>query len=45
MNMNTNQIIEKWYKKLGFPARYNAEFYDSLEKIKIDSPTIESYDV
>jgi len=43
--MNTKQIIEKWYKKLGFPARYDAEFYDALENIETNGPEIGGYDV
>ena len=43
--MNTKQIIEKWYKTLRFPARYDAEFYEALDKTEIGSPAIESYDV
>ena len=39
-------ICEKWYKKLGFPEEYNAEFYAALKKYHIsDAITIESYNL
>ena len=28
-------LIEKWYKLLKFPKKYDAEFYDALNNIKI----------
>ena len=31
------KIIEKWYWKLGFPEKYNEEFYQILEEIPIDA--------
>lgn len=42
----TPAIIEKWYKKLGFPAEYNADFYAALKSYHIsDAITIETYDL
>ena len=42
----TPAIIEKWYKKLGFPAEYNAEFYAALKKYHIsDAISIDTYDL
>ena len=42
----TAAIIEKWYKKLGFPAEYDAEFYAALKKYHIsDAITFEGYDL
>ena len=39
------QIIEKWYRKLGFPACYDEEFYEALHRIKIsDAITVDTYD-
>ncbi len=31
------KIIEKWYKKIGFPKCYDKEFYEALEAITIDT--------
>ena len=28
--MDTKNIIEKWYKKIGFPAEFDNEFYAAL---------------
>ncbi len=45
-NENVLKIIEKWYKKLGFPSEFNNEFYKALKEIPIsDSITIENYDL
>ena len=42
----TAAICEKWYKKLGFPKEYDAEFYAALKKYHIsDAITIEGYDL
>ena len=42
----TAAICEKWYKKLGFPKEYDAEFYAALKAYHIsDAITIESYDL
>lgn len=43
--METKLIIEYWYKKLNFPARYDAEFYRALEEIEIPADSkLEDYD-
>lgn len=44
MNVNTEKIIEKWYKKLNFPTKYDAEFYTALKEIKIEDISINEYD-
>ena len=42
----TADICKKWYKKLGFPEEYDAEFYTALKKYHIsDAITIEGYDL
>ena len=38
------KIIEKWYKKLAFPERYDAEFYELLESLPIEAENIENWD-
>lgn len=39
------EIIEKWYKKLGFPQSFDKEFYQMLKEIKIsDFTSIKTYD-
>ncbi len=44
--MQTKVVIEKWYKRLGFPEKYDAEFYKALENIEISPDTcIEKYDM
>lgn len=44
--MNTKGIIEYWYKKIGFPEKYDVEFYRALEEIEIpDGITIDTYDL
>lgn len=41
----TKQIIEKWYKKLGFKKEYDKEFYELLDTIEIPEDTcIKNYD-
>lgn len=40
----TEEVIEKWYKKLGFPKYFDEEFYEALREIKIsDAITVEEY--
>jgi len=39
MSAETTAIIEKWYKKLSFDAKYDAEFYDALSRIFIPATT------
>lgn len=35
---------EKWYLKLGFPQKYNKDFYRALDKINVsDNVTVESF--
>ena len=44
--MSTGPIIEKWYKLLGFPAEFDAQFYEALTSIHIPADaTLESYDL
>jgi len=44
--MNTAPIIVKWYKKLGFDRKYDAQFYEALHTVEIPADTsIESYDL
>lgn len=43
---DTKKIIQKWYKILKFPKKFDGEFYNILEEYDIDSKaTIENYDV
>lgn len=43
---DTAAICEKWYKKLGFPQEYDAEFYAALKRYHIaDAITIDTYDL
>ena len=43
--MNTKNVIEFYYNKLGFPESFNSEFYSILDKIEVDAhSTIEGYD-
>lgn len=37
--MKTAPIIEKWYKRLNFDSKYDAEFYDALRTIEIPEDT------
>lgn len=38
-------VIEKWYKKLNFPSRFDDEFYRALETIPIsDAISVDEYD-
>ena len=39
MLTETSAIIEKWYKKLSFDPKYDAEFYDALARISIPATT------
>ena len=44
-NDETKEIIKKWYQKLGFSKKYDEEFYEAVENIKIsDAISIEDYD-
>ena len=43
---DVSAVIEKWYKRIGFPERYDDEFYQALGEISIDPETsIETYDL
>lgn len=45
-NPDTIAIIEKWYKKLGFPSEFDKEFYEALNEIPIsDAIDIQNYDL
>ena len=42
----TADVIEKWYKRIGFPEKYDGEFYKALSKIYVPPETsIETYDL
>lgn len=42
----TKEIIKKWYEKIGFPEKYDSEFYDALGKYDIASDAkLEKYDL
>lgn len=44
--MKTAPIIEKWYKRLNFSSKYDAEFYEALRTIKIPEDTsIKNYNL
>lgn len=44
-NRDVKKIIEKWYKRLGFPEYYDEEFYDALDTVVIsDTITLGTYD-
>ncbi len=44
--MDTKAIVKKWYEKIGFPSKYDNEFYSSLESYEINpSLTVEEYDI
>ena len=46
VNPEVVEIIEKWYKTLGIPERYDAEFKLALSEVKIaDTITIDKYDI
>ena len=46
VNKKTKVVIEQWYKKLKFPKKYDEEFYDALQQIKIsDAITAENYNL
>lgn len=36
MNASVRSVIEKWYRELGFPEKYDDEFYAALELTEID---------
>ncbi len=43
---DTRDIIETWYKKLGFPKEFDCEFYAALEQTEIgDYLTADTYDM
>ena len=39
MSFATAPIIEKWYKRLNFNSKYDAEFYEALESVEIPADT------
>ena len=46
MEAATKPVIEKWYRALRFPAAFDAEFYDALNRIEIPaSVTLDQYDL
>jgi len=42
---DVKKIIEKWYKKLNFPSKYDSEFYNALNDIKIEDVNIRQEDI
>ncbi|MBQ2881672.1 MAG: hypothetical protein IJE40_05340, partial [Clostridia bacterium] len=45
-NNQAVEIIEKWYKKIGFPRHYDKEFYEALKTITVDtSICVEEYNL
>lgn len=43
--MNTCSIVEKWYRKLSFPTKYDAAFESALTKIEVPADaTVDAYD-
>ena len=42
---DSENIIKKWYDKLNFSDKYDAEFYKALEEIKIEDVSINQYDI
>ena len=45
MNANKITVIKKWYARLGFPEKYNAEFEKALHNTDLsDLTTVEAYD-
>ena len=46
MNTTSRAIIEKWYRKLNFPSKFDKEFYEALNTIEIsESTSIEGYNL
>lgn len=46
VNKSTKEIICNWYKKLDFAKKYDDEFYEALEEVKIsDAITAENYNI
>ena len=44
--MDTRAICEKWYKRLGFPEKYDAAFFAALERIEVPAAaTVWEYDL
>ncbi len=44
VNPEVGKIAEKWYKKLGFPSRFDKEFYAALKEISVsDAATVEDF--
>ena len=44
--MNAKNIIEKWYKRIGFSSSYDNEFYKALDEYEINTELkIEDYDL
>ena len=41
---DAKNIIEKWYKKLNFPSKYDDEFYNALDGFKTEDFNISQYD-
>ena len=45
VNPAVAEIAKKWYRRLGFPKEYDADFFDALGKIPVsDAITLEGYD-
>ncbi len=42
---DTRAVVEKWYRALGFPTRFDPEFYAALAAVEVDTTvTVENYE-
>ena len=45
MEQSVQHIIEKWYRELNFPQKFDDEFYAALQSVEIDEgSTVENFD-
>lgn len=46
MNRKQRDIVEKWYRRLGFPSALDADFYSALDAVEIDEDiALDGYDL
>jgi hypothetical protein len=46
MNASVRSVIEKWYRELNFPQKFDDEFYAALQNVEInEDSTIENFDL
>ena len=46
MKQSVQHIIEKWYRELNFPQKFDDEFYAALQNVEInEDSTIENFDL